>query len=299
MHQPTIIEAALNGGLSKRRNPSVPRSPEEVHADAVRCVDAGATIVHNHTGDPVLQGSGEHDHTPYVEAWRAILNDRPSTLLYPTMPGGRPDLPIEKRYAHVEALHSAGLLGMGLVDPGSTNFGRTADNGAPQAGRLVYINTYEDAVYMTETCRQMGVGISVSIFEPGFLRFIVAYQQAGRLPKGTLIKFYFGGKNVLFGFPGQPLRSAIAGLDAYLELLKPTGLPWMVSIQGGDVVASGLAKEAITRGGHVQVGLEPTGDPTRTNESLVSEVASLAASLGRPPASAEDTATLLGLPDQA
>jgi uncharacterized protein (DUF849 family) len=299
MTQPTIIEVALNGGLSKRRNPAVPRSPEEVHADAVRCIDAGASIVHSHTDDPVLSGTGEHDPSPYLAAWREILSERPDTLLYPTMPGGRADVPVARRYAHVEALHDAGVLGLGLVDPGSTNFGRIASNGAPQAGRLVYINTFEDAIYMTETCRQMGVGVSVSVFEPGFLRFVVAYQQAGRLPRGTIIKLYFGGDNVLFGFPERPLRTALAGLDAYLALLEPTGLPWMVSIQGGDIVASGLAEEAIQRGGHVQVGLEPSGDCVRTNVDLVAEAASLAESLGRQPATADDTATLLGLPNRA
>ena len=294
--QPTIIEAAINGGLSKRHNPWVPRSPKEVHEDAVRCVDAGAAIVHSHTEDSVLSGRGEHDAAPYIEAWRAILRDRPGTLLYPTMPGGKAGVSVALRYAHVEALHKARVLGLGLVDPGTTNFGRVEKTGAPQAGRLVYINTYEDAIYMTESCRQMGVGISVSIFEPGFLRFVVAYHKAGYLPKGLLIKLYFGGENVLFGFPGSPLGTALAGLDAYLTLLEPTKLPWMVSIQGGDVVASGLAEEALRRGGHVQVGLEPSGDKTRTNESLVQEVAALSRAVGRPVATTAAAATILDIP---
>ena len=32
-----IIEVALNGVTSKDRNPNVPRSPEEVSADALAC----------------------------------------------------------------------------------------------------------------------------------------------------------------------------------------------------------------------------------------------------------------------
>ena len=52
--QPVIIEAALNGGTTKSRNPQVPRTPAEVAADGLRCYRAGAAILHNHTDDEVL-----------------------------------------------------------------------------------------------------------------------------------------------------------------------------------------------------------------------------------------------------
>ena len=49
---PVIIEAAINGGSTKRRNPNVPREPEEIIADAYACLDAGAAIIHVHVRDP-------------------------------------------------------------------------------------------------------------------------------------------------------------------------------------------------------------------------------------------------------
>ena len=51
---PVIIEAAINGATPKSRNPHVPRSVDEIVIDAVACIDAGASIVHNHNDDPVL-----------------------------------------------------------------------------------------------------------------------------------------------------------------------------------------------------------------------------------------------------
>lgn len=132
----TIIEVAMNGGLSQRRNAAVPRTPEEVAADALACLDAGAGILHTHTGDPVLSGSGVHDPAPYIDAWGPVLAARPDAIFYPTIPGGRPDVPVERRYAHVEALHAAGVLGMGLVDPGSTNFGRAGPDGPVSESRV-------------------------------------------------------------------------------------------------------------------------------------------------------------------
>ncbi|WP_296448099.1 3-keto-5-aminohexanoate cleavage protein [Rhodoferax sp. UBA5149] len=288
--QAVIIEVALNGGLPKEVNPHVPRTPDEVAQDAIACIDAGAAIIHNHTDDPVIGGSGRHDAQPYLQAWRQILAARPDTLLYPTMGNGGPHVAIEDRYAHIVTLAEAGLLAQGLVDPGSTNFGRLDQQGLPRPDDIVYQNTYRDAVYMVETCRRLDVGMSISIFEPGFLHIILAYHRAGKLPRGSLVKLYFGAGKLLFGLP--PTEAA---LNAYLDMLKGTGLPWLVSAQGGDVVACGLAKLAILRGGHVQVGLEPSGDSRRTNVELVHEVVALARSLGRPIADSRTAAQLLGL----
>ena len=56
--QPVLIEAAINGGTTKARNPNVPMTPDEIRADALRCFDAGATIVHAHNHDITLVGRG-------------------------------------------------------------------------------------------------------------------------------------------------------------------------------------------------------------------------------------------------
>ncbi len=279
----------MNGGLPKRANPRTPRSPDEVAADALRCIDAGASILHNHTDDPVIGGDGRHDPEPYRLAWTSILSRHPDVLLYPTMPGGAPGQPIEQRYAHIEQLAHWGLLGLGLLDPGTTDLGRYADDGRPRPGDVIYQNTWSDGIYMIETCRRLRVGVSVSIFEPGFLRFLLGYAEAGALPPGVLVKLYFGGPRAGFGLP--PTAKA---LDAYLDMLDGTGLPWLVSVQGGDVVGSGLARLALERGGHLQVGLEPSGDRTRGNAELVAEAVALARASGREPATIAEARALIG-----
>ena len=50
-------------------------------------------------------------------------------------------------------------------------------------------------------------------------------------------------------------------VQAYLELLEPSGLRWSVAVLGGDVVGCGMAERAIRRGGHVRVGLEDYAGP--------------------------------------
>jgi uncharacterized protein (DUF849 family) len=118
-----------------------------------------------------------------------------------------------------------------------------------------YANPLADVEYMFARSGELGAAPSISVFEPGFLRTTLAWQRSGRLPPGAMVKLYFGGE-LEFG-----LRSTATALEAYLELLEPSGLPWSVAVLGGDVVGCGLAELAIRRGGHVRVGLEDYAGP--------------------------------------
>lgn len=278
---PVIIEAAINGGTPRSRNASVPRTPAEVTTDALRCLEAGAAIVHNHTDDPVLGGSGLHDSQPYLDAWAPILDRRPDALLYPTMAGGGPHTSAEERYQHVIALADSGLLRMGLVDPGSVNL-----------GTMVYENNPAYTRYTMDICRELRLGPSLSIFEPGFLRTVLAYHEAGTLPQGAMVKLYFGGPNVAFG-----LTPTAASLDAYLAMLDGTGLPWLVAVLGGDVFEGGFARLALERGGNLRVGLEDYAGPGQpANVELVARAVTLAKESGRDVADCREAAAILGLP---
>ena len=290
---PLIIEAAINGATPKARNPNVPRSPEEIAIDGLACLEAGAAIVHNHNDEPVVGGrDGVHSAATYIAAWRAILAVRPDALLYPTMASGGPHTSIEERYAHIPALAEAGVLRVGLVDPGCVNVGGTDSEGLPAAHDTTYVNTFRDARHMFDTCTELRLGPSISCFEPGFVRVAMRYAKAGRMPQGALVKFYFGGDSSNFGLP--PTEKA---LEAYIEMVEPSGLPWSVAVLGGDVAACGMAKLAIERGGHVRVGLEDyVGPRTPANAELVREVVRIAEEAGRKVASCAEAATILGLP---
>jgi uncharacterized protein (DUF849 family) len=290
-NQPLIIEVSLNGSVKKAQNPNVPYSDDEIVSQAVACMEAGAALVHNHTEDPVFGGSGAMDAENYARPWRKLLELRPDAILTPTMPG-KEGVPVATRFAHIEAMAEEGLIAQGLCDPGSFSVSIAGEDGAYLPTQLVYRNDAHDSHYYVEACRRLKLGMSISIFEPGFVKFIMSLHRAGRLPPGGIMKFYFGSEDMSFGLP--PTAKA---LDAYLEMIAGSDLPWSVSSFGDDCVGCGLAEEAIKRGGHVQVGIEPYGGSrTPTNVELVEEVVELAGRLGRPVATPAQAAAILNLP---
>ncbi len=289
---PLIIEASLNGATSKTLNPHVPYSEDELVSDAIACMEAGAALIHNHTEEPIIGGSGKLDAELYASAWRKLLAVRPDAILTPTMPVGQEGVPVEDRYSHVEHMAEQGLLAQGLCDPGTFNLSILDEEGLFADTTYLYRNDMHDSRYYVETCRRMNIGMSISIFEPGFLKFILAYYRTGKLPPGGILKFYFGAMHLPFGMPPSK-----ASLEAYLGMIEGCDLPWLVSSFGDDCVGCGLAEESIRRGGHVQVGLEPyEGSRTPTNVELVEEVVALANHYGRPIATPAEAARILNLP---
>lgn len=293
---PVIIEAAINGVTTKQRNPHVPQAPPEVAADALRCLAAGAAIVHNHVD--VVTTDADVAAARYLEGWRPLLHERPDAIVYPTVGFGAT---VAERYAHIPLLAASGLLRMSLFDPGSVNLGAMGPEGLPGgAFDFVYVNSFTDLRHVAGLCQQYRLAPSIAIFEPGFLRATLAYVRAGRLPAGAFVKLYFGGDHdylsgaaggVSFGLPPTP-----TALAAYLELLEGSNLPWAVAVVGGDVIESGLARLALEKGGHLRVGLEDhAGQRTPTNEALVREAVALAGQVGRPVATCDDAARVLGM----
>src|SRR5580704_15283269 len=198
MAEPVILELAVNGATPRHRNHHVPRTPAEITEAALAGIESGAAIVHNHNDEPMFTADGVHAVEPYLAAWGPELERR-------------------------------GMGGMSLVDTGSVNLGLTSDGAiAADAAAGPYANSLADVEYMFTRSGELGAAPSISVFEPGFLRTTLAWQRSGRLPPGAMVKLYFGGE-LEFG-----LRPTAAALEAYLELLEPSGLPWSVAVLGGD-----------------------------------------------------------------
>lgn len=284
---PVIIEVAINGGTSKEQNPNVPKSPEEIAVDALVCFAAGAAIVHNHAA---MTGAPADIADSYRAGWAPVLAERPDALLYPTVAFGAAGINID----HLPHLAADGGLRIGVYDPGSVNLGGRDADGLP-AGGFVYANDFDATAAAMALHIEHGLGPSFAVYEPGFLRVILAWWEAGRLPAGSMVKFYLSTDRGLLGAPFglPPTRQS---LEMYLAMLGDCPVPWAVSVVGGDVVASGLAETAVELGGHLHLGLEFfAGDRTPTNAELVTEAVAVCDRLGAPVATCAEAAAILGL----
>lgn len=287
---PVILEVALNGSSRKTSNPNVPVSVEELTNDALRCLNAGAQIIHQHDdlGRPGELGGASPAEMAAKAAqfYRAVYAQVDDALLYPTSnwPGD-----IESRWGHQIILAQDQLIRMAFVDPGSVNLAGYAPDGRPRVdSSMVYSHSIADIEWMLNRCRELRLAPNMAIFEPGFLRAALAHEHAGSLPSGTFIKLYFTDR-LTFGFP--PSKAA---LDAYLELLAGSSLPWAVAVLGGDVIESGMARWALEAGGHLRIGLEDYAGPDKpSNLDIVEAAIELCSEIGRPLATRAETASLL------
>lgn len=291
---PVIIEAAINGGATKAANPHVPITPDEHVADILAALDAGAAIVHHHDA---LAPTDRADRLAEVAGgvFQQVLAQRPDALCYPaTVWGG----PIEQRLAHHRLLAEAGLLRVAFCDPGSTNLGAADADGLPAPTDFIYAHSPREVRWWFDDLVELQLGPMYSIFDPSFLRVPLAYERAGRLPRGSFVKLYFSGggrsdgRAWAFGMPPLP-----ACLDAYLAMLDGSKAAWAVAVLGGDVIESGLARLALERGGHLRIGLEDyVGDDQPTNAELIARAVELCHAVGRPVASPDEAARILDIP---
>ena len=300
-NHPVILEVAINGGVTPERNPHVPLSTEAIIEDSLKCFAAGASVIHAHNHDIRLNGKAGAE--AYLAPWRIILAQRPDALWYPTLSVNQSDganlEPIQDRYSHYPFIAAEVPMPFGVVDPGSTNLGYPGPDGLPVG--FSYVNSYSDHAYAFGLAQQLGFIPSLAIFEPGFLQTTLTWYRAGRLPKGSMAKFYFGGewglwareKGVTFGLP--PTEKALA---AYVEMLAGTDIPWSVSVWGGDLLQTPVARMALELGGHLHIGIEEHYDPERTptNVELIEETKALCAAVGRPLATFAQTRQILGMP---
>ena len=286
------LEVALNGPWSRSRQPRIPVTADEIVADAIRCADAGASILHFHAYDPV-SGRQRDDYEIYAPIIERIRS-RVDVICYPTVPfAGSVDAPVPlsaaERFSAVEKLVIAGLIEWSVVDPGSTNITHYADVPEGKEG-FVYANPESHIRYGLTLAQKHGITPSYAIYEPGFMRLGAALHGVYPGAPTPIYRLMFS-DHIAFGFP--PAEWA---LDAYLNLLEQVAprAPWMVAGLGVEIQP--LIEMATRRGGHVRVGLEdaPMGCTTG-NEALTTDAVRRITSAGKTLASATEIRTALRL----
>jgi len=285
-----IIEVAINEFASRESNPHIPYTAKECAEEALRCGEAGASIVHLHARD--AHGSMISPGTDsYAETLRIVHRERPDLLLYTL--DGVGDLSPQDRYATLRQLAGDPTvnLRMATIAPGSSRFSRyEAATRTIVSGPIANVS-HDDARYFFELCDRAGVAYGVVVREPGIVRSVVAYHRAGWIRGHVLFKLNLG-DDLLWGLPPSP-----EAVEVYLGLV-PADLPhsWMTYTYGPSVWAQ--CEVAIDRGGHVRVGIgdnpvEADGSVV-TNVDHVRRVVTLAERMGREVASPTEALAILG-----
>jgi uncharacterized protein (DUF849 family) len=118
--------------------------------------------------------------------------------------------------------------------------------------------------YIQQVCKDFGTGTSISVFEPGWMKTVVAMAKAGSLPRGSKINIYFGADKYATMAPAIP-----EALELYLKMMEGLDLIWAVGYIGDkSVMDTPLARMSLERGGSFRVGLEDWPGGTSNVEQL-------------------------------
>ena len=165
--------------------------------------------------------------------------------------------PTALTYDHLApAGRSRGSCGSGLCDPGSVNLGGVDDDGVPARRLRLRQQLRLDRPPVRPGHRRAGLGPSLAIYEPGFLRPPLAHWRAGTPAAGHDGQVLPLDRPRLHGRAVRPPATR-AALDAYLELLGDCPVPWAVSVVGRRRRRHRRGRvRALERGGHLHLGLE-------------------------------------------
>lgn len=254
--EPVILEVAIN---ETGKKPYEPKTAHEQIVEMTNIFQAGAAITHNHS--MVFE---EDPHTAaqfYAEVYQAVFEKHPHAIVYPTinldlriLREERRALPTGAACAHHRVLAEKGLTNMVMLDTGVSAISLLAEDGIPlDAPYYVYQFWPADIRFQRKTCTDFGCGAAVAVYEPGWMKTVVAMARAGTLPRGSKLNLFFGFEGV--GAMPPPIPEA---LELYLKMMEGLDLKWAVGCPLSDrsIMDTPLARMALERGGHLRVGLE-------------------------------------------
>ena len=290
-----LIEVGLNEAVTPTTQRHVPQQPSECAADARRCADAGAAIVHWHAVD--ASGVQRLDD---AELYGAALDEMAGCVLaYPSYPIDVPDT-FDARLGHCLTLRAHHGLELGPLDVSTVNLvlwdPATGALGPlePTAGYDVIRNSLPFVIAALARYDEVGLVPTLAAFDVGSTRTIAALAQAGYLHEPVLVKIF------LWGAPAIGPEPSVEALELHLrQLPEPLDVEWLVVPYGiaDPALVEQLARAALERGGGVRLGVgdSPAAFPDLSNAALVERAARWAAESGRPVASADQVRARLGI----
>lgn len=287
-----IIKACLNGARGHEQNPNVPWTPTEVAAEAKRCADAGAAIVHFHARTP--HGGTSYDPQWYSEADHLIRAQTKLVLNHTT--ARLPDATIDQVLHYLRATPEP--VDMISLNTGNIVFNTPLSHGTRHT--IAIPNSYDDIRQTILVCRERGIVPEPAVLDTGFLTNVATLVEDGLLPTPRYLLVEFSGR---FGdgfqiMPGTP-RSYFY-MTACVKDLFPEAI-WIA--HGIEDSVFTIASLAITTGAHVRVGFEDRatlvdGSLATSSADYVTWAVEVARAHGREPATPQEARQMIGLPQK-
>lgn len=285
-----IIKGCLNGSRGREHNPNVPWTPEEVAQEAVRCYEAGASIVHIHARTP--DGGISYDPAWYAQADAMIRAQCDLVLNHTTA-----------RQAHVpvEAVTRYLLETPQPVEMVSLNLGmgvRWASD--PETGRrrtIISPNSFEDITATLDACYQRGTFPEPAVHDMGDVNNAFTLMQEGYIKDTRYFLVEPGahwgdGRQAMVGSPRNYTLIAETIRERYPEST------WLTHSSLGQTFP--LCAIAIATGYHIRVGMEdspflPNNPQPKSNAEYIEWAVTMARLHGREPATPQQAREMLGL----
>lgn len=271
-----IVTCALCGsGTSRKQTPYVPITPDELAADAVEAVKAGAAMLHIHARDDEGRNTMETERfvTVVTKIREALRAESLDAVINVTSSGTH--FPEDMRVAHLPIL----LPEMCSYDPGTLNW----------AYSYLFLNTPAFLERLGRLTQELDIKPEIEIFDAGMMGAAEYYVKKGVLKGPLHYQFVLG---VAGGMPGN--------IDS-LNHLRPKMLPgstWSVTGIGKahmPVMLAGLSEGC----DNIRVGLEDniymSKGTLATNAQLVERAVSLGRLAGREIANAAEAREILGI----
>lgn len=268
----TIITVAPTGAWpSKKDNPNIPLTPQEIADDVYECYKAGAAVAHLHMRDD--EGKGSMSKEKFEETV-ALIKEKCDIVLNLTTSGDL-NATDESRQAHLKSIKPE----LASYDCGSMNW----------MNNSLFINHPKFLEELGETMKQYGVKPEIEIFDAGMIYNSLYYLKKGVLQGPLHYQFVLGAA----GGTAATVENLV-----YLKSLIPEGSTWSaLGIGKGHVP---IMLTAIAMGGHVRVGMEDNvlyapKTLAASNAQFVTRAANIIREVGNEVATPDDAREILNL----
>ena len=258
MSNPAIITAAICGAeTTRQQTPYLPITADELAAEAARCREAGASVIHLHVRRD--DGSPAQDRALFQKAIEKI---RAATdVIVQTSTGGAVGMSADER---AQPLDCTPPPDMASLNAGSLNFGDD-----------VFLNPFPMVREFAKRMRARGIGYELECYDVGHVEACLRLAEEGVISLPAHFDFVLGVRGGMQASE-ENLRFLIAKL--------PPGCTFNVAGLGRHQLP--MAQLSLKLGGHARCGLEDNiylskGVLAKGSSELVAKVAEMARAAGR------------------